>query len=226
MQPYFLPYIGYFQLIGAVDEFIVYDNIKYTKKGWINRNRYLSNGGAATFTLPLRKAPDHLDILARRIADDFNRTKLLSQLREAYRKAPHFDATYPLLEDVANSQAIGLFDFLLDGLRLTCRHLGLTTTIRASSQVAADHSLHGQERVIAIAKATGADCYINPIGGTELYSRADFAAAGLDLHFLRPCPPDYAQFGAAFVPSLSIIDVLMFNGAEQTGTLLQDYDLV
>ena len=226
MQPYLLPYIGYFQLIGAVDEFVVYDNVKYTKKGWINRNRFLSNGGPATFTLPLRKDADHLDIAARRIADDFNRAKLLSQLREAYRKAPYFDATYALIEEIANLPETRLFDFLLRGLQLTCDHLGLSTRLRVSSSIEADHRMRGQERVIALARATGADCYLNPIGGTELYSRAAFAEAGLDLRFLRARPMEYPQFGAVFVPWLSIADVLMFNGAERTRDLLQDYDLL
>ena len=226
MQPYLLPYIGYFQLIGAVDEFVVYDSVKYTKKGWINRNRYLSNGGPATFTLPLRKDADHLDIAARRIADDFNRAKLLSQLREAYRKAPYFDATYALIEEIANLPETGLFDFLLRGLQLTCNHLGLSTRLRVSSSIEADYRLRGQERVIALARSTGADCYLNPIGGMDLYSRAAFAEAGLDLRFLRARPMEYPQFGAAFVPWLSIADVLMFNGAERTRDLLQDYDLL
>ena len=98
MQPYFLPYIGYFQLIGAVDLFVVYDQIKYTKKGWINRNRMLLNGADATFSLPLRKAADSLDIVDRQLAADFNRTKLLAQFYGAYRTAPYFDQTYPLLD--------------------------------------------------------------------------------------------------------------------------------
>ena len=58
MQPYFLPYIGYFQLIEAADVFVVYDNIKYTKKGWINRNRMLRNGSDMVFSLPLKKDSD------------------------------------------------------------------------------------------------------------------------------------------------------------------------
>ena len=56
MQPYFLPYIGYWQLLSAVDQFVVYDNIKYTKKGWINRNRFLRDGTDAVFTIPLKGA--------------------------------------------------------------------------------------------------------------------------------------------------------------------------
>ena len=83
MQPYFLPYVGYWQLLAAVDEFIVYDNIKYTKKGWINRNRMLRNGEDVMFSLPLQGASDSLDIVERELSDSFDREKLLSQFSGA-----------------------------------------------------------------------------------------------------------------------------------------------
>lgn len=225
MQPYFLPYVGYFQLISAVDEFVVYDNIKYTKKGWINRNRYLLDGRAATFSVPIRNDSDYLDIGLRRLAGDFDRRKLLAQLREPYRKAPYFDSTYALLEEVVNVASTGLYDFLLEGLQLTCKHLGLPTRLRTASEIPADHSLRAQDRVIAIASRIGADRYINPIGGTDLYSRTCFAEAGIDLRFLQAGPIEYHQFGKPFVPWLSILDVLMFNGTERTRHLLSNYEL-
>ena len=88
MQPYFFPYIGYFQLIASVDLFIVYDNIKYTKKGWINRNRILLNGKAVPFSLPLKSASDSLDLRDRELATDIDRERLVNQLYGAYRRAP------------------------------------------------------------------------------------------------------------------------------------------
>lgn len=227
MQPYIFPYIGYFQLIGAVDAFVVYDNIKYTKKGWINRNRYLLNGEAATFSLPLRKDSDDLDIRDRSLSADFDRRKLIAQLREAYRKAPHFAATLALVEEVVSNPEENLFAYLRHGLEATCRHLGLATPLVVSSSIDADHSLRSQQRVIALAKALGADEYVNPIGGLELYSREDFARESLALRFLRSQPIEYPQFGRDFVPWLSILDVLMFNGAEATReALLPRFDLV
>ena len=226
MQPYIFPYIGYFQLINAVDAFVVYDNIKYTKKGWINRNRYLLNGEAATFSLPLRKDSDALDIRDRQLSEDFNRRKLLGQLREAYRKAPHFDATHALVEDVIGNPADNLFDYLFEGLARTCEHIGISTPLLVSSTIDTDHSLQSQERVIALASAVGASEYINPIGGLELYSREAFARQSLALGFLRSRPVEYPQSGHGFVPWLSIVDVLMFNGAERTREfLLPQFDL-
>ena len=95
MQPYFFPYIGYFQLIAAVDMFIVYDNIKYTKKGWINRNRMLQNGKDVMFSLPLKSDSDYLDVCERELAADFNRDKLLNQFKGAYRRRPVFRGNVP-----------------------------------------------------------------------------------------------------------------------------------
>jgi hypothetical protein len=83
--------------------------------------------------------------------------------------------------------------------------------IRVSSTVPIDSALAGQDKVLALCEALGATTYINPIGGVELYSRQDFAARGIELHFLQPLPLEYVQFGRPFVPWLSIIDVLMFN---------------
>lgn len=211
MQPYFLPYIGYFQLIAAVDKFIVYDNIKYTKKGWINRNRFLQNGSAATFSLSLKKDSDSLNICERELAPDFDRNRLLNQLRAAYRRAPHFEQTFPLIEQVVNYPASNLFLFLHNSIFQVCAHLGITTEIIVSSEVAIDHLLQGQDKVLALCEALGSTNYVNAIGGLELYSKKAFQDKGIDLHFIKSLPIEYAQYRIPFVPWLSIIDLLMFN---------------
>jgi hypothetical protein len=226
MQPYFLPYIGYFQLIAAVDTFIVYDNIKYTKKGWINRNRWLQNGSDATFTLPLEKASDFLDINQRKIAGDFDRRKFLNQLKGNYAKAPHFESTFVLVEKLLPQPDRNLFDLLLHSLVSVCQHLNILTKIQVSSTIAADHSLKGQDRVLDLCRAMQADTYINAIGGTALYSERDFANAGMDLRFIRSAPIEYPQFDAPFVPWLSIVDVLMFNPVSRVQEFLVQRDLV
>jgi hypothetical protein len=211
MQPYFLPYVGYWQLIAAVDLFVVYDTIKYTKKGWINRNRLLRNGAPAVFSLPLRGAPDGVDVRDREIAPEFRPETLLARVRGAYRRAPHFEPTVVLLERILATDERNLFGFLERSIRLTCEHLGIGTEIRRSSDVPADRDLRAQDRVLAICEAVGTGVYVNAIGGVELYAAEAFAARGMELRFLRSQPPAYEQFGAVFVPSLSILDVLMFN---------------
>lgn len=227
MQPYFFPYIGYFQLIAAVDLFIVYDNIKYTKKGWINRNRFLQNGGDALFALPLQKDSDFLDVRDRNLAPDFNRDKLLNQFREAYRRAPHFEPVFAVLAKVVTSPETNLFRFLHTSIEEVCDYLGIETRIAVSSDIAIDHSLQGKEKVMALCRAVEANTYINPIGGRELYSKSEFAAQGIELKFLKSRPYEYPQFGGAFVPWLSIIDVMMFNPKEGIRECLTgNFDLI
>jgi hypothetical protein len=211
MQPYFLPYIGYFQLINAVDLFIVYDNIKYTKKGWINRNRMLLGGVAATFSIAIKKDSDSLDIRERELAPDFNKAKLLNQFREAYRKAPNCASTFALIEEVLMNEETNLFGFLHASIVKICEHLGITTRIVVSSTLDIDHSLQSQDKVIALCNAAGASVYVNPTGGRSLYSKPVFSAHGLDLQFIESTAINYPQLGNEFVPWLSIVDVMMFN---------------
>ncbi len=227
MQPYFLPYVGYFQLINAADLFIVYDNIKYTKKGWINRNRFLLNGRDAVFSIPLKKDSDSLDIRDREISADFKKSKLLNQLREAYRRSPYFERTFPLVERIVLEKETNLFKFILNSIRETCESLAIGTEIVVSSSLRIDHSLAGKTKVLALCRHVGADVYINAIAGQELYSKEDFSAHGIDLKFLKTKPFEYRQLGDKFVPWLSIIDVMMFNSPDATRECLaSNYELI
>jgi hypothetical protein len=211
MQPYFLPYIGYFQLIAAVDLFIVYDNIKYTKKGWINRNRMLLNGTDKLFSLPLKKDSDFLDIVEREISQDFNPDKFLNQFKGAYTRAPYFVEVYPLLEQILRYNDWNLFRFIYHSIIRTCEYLGIDTKIIVSSDITIDHKLKSPDKIIAFCRAVGADTYINPVGGTKLYSKDIFGNNNIKLNFIQSSPFEYVQFDNDFVPWLSIIDVMMFN---------------
>jgi hypothetical protein len=227
MQPYFFPYIGYYQLINATDLFIVYDNIKYTKKGWINRNRMLQNGTDAVFTLPLRNDSDSLNICDRKVSLGFSPDKLLNQFGGAYRNAPFFEQTLPLIERAICHQDRNLFGFLFHSLVCTCKYLGIETEIRASSSIPIDHQLTNQDKVLALCVALGATTYVNPIGGLELYSKSAFLDRGISLRFLKSNPLTYTQYGDAFVPWLSIIDLLMFNSVETVHDwILNRYQLI
>lgn len=227
MQPYFCPYIGYFQLIAAVDLFIVYDNIKYTKKGWINRNRILQNGKDVMFSLPLKSASDSLDVCQRELAADFNRSKLLNQIQNTYRRAPFFAGTFPLVERIVRHEDPNLSAYLNHSIVAICEHLGITTQIRVSSDIAIDHELKSQDKVLALCEAVGADVYVNPIGGLQLYSRDTFREKAISLQFLQAKELVYPQFGDAFVPWLSIIDVMMFNPLDAIRPgILNHYELI
>jgi hypothetical protein len=226
MQPYFFPYIGYFQLIAAVDLFIVYDNIKYTKKGWINRNRMLQNNKDVIFSLPLKRASDYLNICERELSADFKPVKLLNQLKENYQRAPYFDQAFPLAEQIVQFDNANLFLFLHNSLVKTCKYLGIATKIIVSSDVAINHNLKNQDKVLALSVAVNASNYVNAIGGMELYSKEKFLENGIELKFIKSKPFEYPQFGPAFVPWLSIIDVLMFNSVEVIKAQLYEFDMV
>ena len=227
MQPYFLPYVGYFQLLNAVDTFVVYDNIKYTKKGWINRNRFLRDRAAVTFSIPISKASDHLAICERQLAESFDREKLLRQFESAYRRAPFFRGAFPLIERIIECPKVNLFDYVYNSLCELCGHLAIDTRMVVSSTLDMDHSLRGEERVLETCRQLQAETYVNVIAGQDLYSAETFAAAGIKLQFLEPALIEYDQMGKPFAPGLSIVDVLMFNSLEDVTAMIRGgYQLV
>jgi len=228
MQPYFLPYVGYFHLINSVDEFVIYDNIQYTKKGWINRNRILVNGSDKILTLPIKKDSDYLDVKDRFLADSWSKEKIkmLNQIKAAYRKAPYYDRVFPIISSIFELPNTNLFEFILGSLHLLNSYLRVDTKITVSSDVNIDHTLRSRDKVIAICKELNADTYINAIGGQELYDTQDFKNEGLDLKFIKSPPLNYKQYNNEFVPWLSILDVLMFNKRQDITDYLNKYTLV
>lgn len=227
MQPYFFPYIGYFHLLQSADVLVLYDNIQYSKKGWINRNRYLLDGSDAVFSIPLRKASDYLTIDNREISPDFDRRKLLNRIRSAYQKSPHFEDAFGLFSEALGCSDNNLFRFIKHSLVLLCDHLGIDTAIIDSSSVPIDHSARGQDKVLAICQALEASTYINAAGGAALYDPAVFGSDGIELKFIQSQCQPYQQFGHPFVAWLSILDGLMFNSKETVQDVVQNgYSLV
>lgn len=227
MQPYFFPYIGYWQLINAVDVFVVYDNIQFTKKGWIKRNRIMMNGKEMIISLPIKNDSDYLNINERFLPETFSkdRTKILNQIKAAYNKAPEFDSVFPILERSMNCGKDNLFDFIYVTIDEIVNYLGINTKIVISSSINMDHSLKNKERVISTCKTLGGDQYLNPIGGMELYDKAYFSSHGIDLKFIKTDDIEYNQFEYSFISNLSIIDVLMFNSQDKIKELLNCYSL-
>jgi hypothetical protein len=228
MQPYFFPYIGYFQLINAVDQFVIYDNIEFTKKGWINRNRILVNGKDDYFTLPLKKDSDFLHVNQRKMAESYSKdkAKIIGKIAELYKKAPQYNEVFPFVENVFNANIDNLFEFIFHSLKVIAEYLEIKTEFIISSSIAVDHSLKSQDKVIAICKELHATHYVNPIGGIELYSKEIFNKNGLQLNFVKSNPIEYHQFDKEFVPWLSIIDVLFFNPKEKVQEYLNQYAIL
>jgi hypothetical protein len=228
MQPYFMPYIGYFQLINSVDKFVIYDNIQYTKKGWINRNRILANGKDQLITLPIKKDSDYLNVVERELSEswDKDKSKMLNVIKASYNKAPYFQETFELISKCLNNPEANLFRFIYDSIVLINDHLEIKTPIIISSTIDADHTLKSQDKVLSLCKEQNADIYINSIGGVELYDKETFKQNNIKLNFIKSNPIQYKQFNNEFVSWLSIIDVLMFNSKEQIKEYLNNYTLI
>lgn len=228
MQPYFFPYIGYFQLINAVNEFIIYDNIEFSRKGWVQRNRVLSGNSEAFISLPIKKGSDYLDIDKRFLADSWpiEREKMLNKLKETYKISPMFSDVYPILDHSLRSNELNLFRFLVTSLQTVMEYLDIKTPLIVSSSIDIDHKLKAEDKVLALVKKRNAGTYINPIGGLEFYSKQRFKNNGINLRFLKANNIEYPQFKNQFIPFLSIIDVMMFNTKAQIKDYLKQYTLV
>jgi hypothetical protein len=211
MQPYFFPYIGYFQLIAAVDKFIIYDDVNFINRGWINRNNLLINGKAGLISVPLNGASQNKRIKdIAPVSDQKWRITLLKTIEQNYKKAPHFDVVYPMLIKVIDTNASTISEFNYQGINAVCTYLGISTTLIPSSELYANNELKGQYRILDICLKEKAHHYINPSGGMELYNREVFSNEGISLSFIKSELPRYNQFGFEFIPALSIIDVVMF----------------
>lgn len=224
MQPYFFPYLGYFQLIQAVDRFVIYDDVNFIKGGWINRNFILSQGRAQRITMQLSGASPYKLINAIEVGGNLKR--LLMTISQAYSKAPCYAVVFPMIETCLTYPEKNLARFLEFSLRTICRYLGIETELFVSSSLQKDNSLKGPEKVIAICKNLSGTTYINAIGGKELYKSELFQQNKMELCFLEMSTVTYPQFRGIFVPTLSIIDVMMFNSQEQISHLLHEYTLV
>jgi hypothetical protein len=227
MQPYVFPYIGYFQLIHAVDKFILYDDVNFINKGWINRNNILVSGQPHLFTIPLKDASQNKLIHEVELANnDPWQKKLLKTIRQSYQKAPYFEKVFVLIEEIVNLKVQTIHELATSAILKTCAFLEIQTIIEASSTIYKNTHLKGQNRIIDICKQENADHYINPIGGMELYDRHTFETEGIKLDFIKSMASPYPQFKNAFVPWLSIIDLLMFNSPEDMMKHLKAYELI
>ncbi len=229
MQPYFLPYIGYFQLINAVDKFVFYDDVNFIKKGWIHRNNLLVNGEAFLFSIPCKAISQNRHI--NQIELDFDsksKDKFLKRIELAYKKAPYFDMVYKEIEQlVLKSNASTISTFAIDSVKIVCDYLDIKIQFVISSNGHSESQGEPKQmRLINVAKKENAETYINPIGGLDLYSKEDFKKSGLELRFLSPEPIQYRQFGNDFVSNLSMVDVLMFNDKQTINKFLASYKLI
>jgi hypothetical protein len=227
MQPYFCPYLGYWQLLNAADRFVIYDDVNYIKRGWINRNRILINGEPRYLTVPISDASQNKRICDLKIDDSGNwRGKLVKSIEGAYKKSPWFTEVFPVLEDIIGCDEHGLADYLRYQLFRLAEFLCIDTVVVDTSRSYTNSGLAGQARIIDICRRENADVYLNPEGGVALYDGNAFREAGISLRFIKMRPIEYAQRSAAFVPNLSIVDVLMAIGPAEVRNLLAEFSLI
>lgn len=228
MQPYFIPYIGYFQLIKAVDKFVFYDDVNYIKGGWVNRNRILLNRKEYLLTVPLIDASSFSLISEVGIATSHKTFKnLLKTIHQAYHKAPFFSQVFPLLELplLKNENTIAKLD--IEIVINISRYLRIETQfIISSEKYQSTIGLEKNERIFEICRLEECFDYINAIGGQELYSKDFFHNNGFNLFFLKTNSISYKQFGNDFIPWLSIVDALMFNSPEEVNFMLDQFELI
>lgn len=224
MQPYFFPYLGYFQLMATADTFLIFDDVHFIKKGWIHRNQILLDGKAHPFTLPIQKVSQNRLILEHsraQIEQTVEHQLLL--LHHAYHKAPYYSDFIPHLERMLRYEEVNVARYLGFQLKMLRDYLELDTEIHYASSFANEMNLKKEARLLDLCKQFGATHYVNPIGGKSLYDRETFEREGVQLEFVEMKPFVYRQFDGVFVPNLSIIDVLMFNPGMHVRELLDTY---
>lgn len=232
MQPYFFPYIGYFQLLDAVDRWIAFDDIQFIDKGWINRNRILHPDPAKEWqyiTLPLAKRGQFDKIRDISIKSDVDwRAQILGKLTAYKKKAPYYKQTTDFVHRCFDTDENNLANFAIRSLKMTAEYMGIRTPIEVQSEL--DLRLgkieHPGQWALRISEALGASEYVNPIGGTGIFRQEEFESAGVKLSFLQPMLAPYSQRRGGFVSGLSIIDVMMFNSPEAVRELLKGHRLL
>ena len=227
MQPYFFPYLGYFALINAVDNFVLYDDVSYIKNGWVNRNRIKVRESASYITVPVTNASTNYLINQVRIVDYSNfKKRLFRTLEMNYKKAPNYADTLALLTDVFQDSYEYIGALNCRSISAVVQYLHINTEMLLSSRIAAGGDTKGEQRVIDICRSLKGDTYINSIGGLELYSSRSFEQQGIRLKFIKMNDLVYRQGKGPFVPNLSIIDVLMWNSREDVEDMLKNSVLI
>lgn len=224
MQPYFMPYIGYFQLMKAVDKYIIYDDVNYIKGGWVNRNNILINGEKRMFTVSLKEASPNKLFNEIEIKDDFR--KLIKTLQMNYSKSANFKEAMSLIERIISFPNKQFPQFIANSFQEILNYLSIDTELILSSNIHKNNALKGKEKVLHICNILEANTYYNAIGGQELYSKEEFKENGIVLNFIETVIQPYSQpHTHDFVPNLSMIDILMNNSKENINILLDSFIL-
>ena len=227
MQPYFFPYIGYWQLIHSADMFVVGDNIHYIKHGWINRNRILGeNGQPQLFGIEVSHAScNRLICETKRVVNRKRAEHLYRTLMYNYSKAPHYNEAMEIIEPILLDEEPDLTRYLFKQLKSVADYLGIKTEFRLLSEVSPRWECRSPEIIRRTCEHFGFTNYINPSGaGMEYYDKEKFREMGINLQFLRRNEDiRYKQYSDEFVQDLSIIDLMMFCSQDELHEILNRY---
>lgn len=227
MQPYFFPYFGYWQLISAVDRFVIYDDVNYIKGGWINRNRILINGKPNYINAPLQHASPYRKINEIDLQQSiFWRKKLKKKISLTYKNSPFYKKIFPIIDRIIQYETTNLADYLASQVIILSKLMGIKTEIVLTSSHYKNSQLAGQARVIDMCRIEGATTYINLSGGKTIYDPTSFHEAGVNLRYIKMKKFVYRQDSAVFIPNLSIIDVLMNLGVSGAKQFLDEYTMI
>lgn len=231
MQPYFMPYLGYFSLIKHTDEFILFDPVQFIRHGWIERNRTLKqNEGWQYVQVPLVKSGR--DTLIKDIEINNNTKwadKMLAQLQHYKKTAPYYFATIKVLQEIFSQEYTDIVSLNHASLKAVCEYLGIDANFKVFSQMGLEIETPNapDEWALNICKAlSNIDEYWNPIGGTSFFDKQKYTDAGIELKFHNVSLEEYEQKRTPFEAGLSIIDVMMFNSPEEINTMLDNYELI
>lgn len=223
MQPYLFPYLGYYQLVNAVDKFVFYDDVTFIKGGYINRNNILANGKAQRFTIPVKAGSSNK--LINELKFDDNVTKALKSIEQHYKKSSYFNEVFPIIHSVLTDENRCVGHICSSSVISIFNYLGINKEFYSSSEIEYDRKLSAANKLIEMSNVLGARDYINSPGGRSLYDKEFFSKNDINLSFIDMLPCEYLQSNSTFVPNLSIIDVLMWNSKSQVISLLDKYRL-
>lgn len=185
MQPYFLPFIGYFQLIDAVDTFVLYDDAQFTKKGYMTTNRLFLNGSEQPFSLNVRDKKK-IDIIRNKTIAVEEFGKACRRQKSNLAKLPFFDAA--LFDALLTPKSDNLFDYLFTQIQMVCEELDISTKIVRSSDLTDTGHLVGKDKIVALCDAADDHVYLNSSGGKDLYNKETMAEDGIELKWLTYKP--------------------------------------
>lgn len=224
MQPYFFPYLGYFDLIRSVDRWVVFDTAQYIRHGWVNRNRVLHPSSGWQYVLvPLAAHARETPIREIRVHPEGRwKDRIVAQLAHYKKRAPHFRQVIDLVRSCLAPGESLLSRINVTALARVCEYLGIPFRPEVFSEmgVTLGPVTGPGDWALRISLALGAFEYINPSGGRELFDPAAFAGAGIRLTIREFAPPEYPCRGYRFEPGLSIIDAMMWLSPDEIRVLL------